>query len=481
VHDCNLVRPDGKQLPVQVTAAPILGRDGALVGAIMVVVDVSQARALAEELSYRANHDPLTGLHNRFALEQALRDVAKGASERGEHHALLYMDLDQFKVVNDSCGHAAGDALLKQLGVLIRSKMRAGDTLARMGGDEFAVILRHCPVSNAVLVAEEIRNVMAEFRFTWDEKSFAVGVSVGVAAIDETAGDIQTIMSNADTACYEAKEAGRNRVYVYEPGDQALAKRRGDMALVSRIRRAMDEQRFVLFGQHILHAYGRPVGCEVLLRMLDEDNQRVSPDAFLPAAERYGLIEQLDRWVVEQVVRMLESASEPLPGLDFYAINVSAASLGSPDFTAYVRQLLDAKPELGRLLCFEITETSAIRSLHKARDFMNALAGHGVRFALDDFGTGMSSLSYLKHLPVDMVKIDGSFVRDIAHDPVDHGMVRAINDIAHLMNKHTIAEFVEDAEVLARLQALGVDYVQGYHLGHPVPLAELARPVSSSH
>jgi EAL domain-containing protein (putative c-di-GMP-specific phosphodiesterase class I) len=215
--------------------------------------------------------------------------------------------------------------------------------------------------------------------------------------------------------------------------------------------------------------------------MLDEDNQRVSPDAFLPAAERYGLIEQLDRWVVEQVVRMLESASEPLPGLDFYAINVSAASLGSPDFTAYVRQLLDAKPELGRLLCFEITETSAIRSLHKARDFMNALAGHGVRFALDDFGTGMSSLSYLKHLPVDMVKIDGSFVRDIAHDPVDHGMVRAINDIAHLMNKHTIAEFVEDAEVLARLQALGVDYVQGYHLGHPVPLAELARPVSSSH
>jgi diguanylate cyclase (GGDEF)-like protein/PAS domain S-box-containing protein len=473
VHDCNLWRDSGEVLPVQTTAAPILGRAGEMIGTIMVLVDVSHARAMAEELGYRASHDPLTDLLNRYGFERELQSAIEGAKQRDEQHALLYLDLDQFKVVNDTGGHQVGDELLRDLAGYFKTKVRAGDSLARMGGDEFAVILRHCPLDNAQAIAEEVRGMVLDYRFNWNGKTFDVGVSVGVTAIDAEAGDAAAVMSNADSACYAAKEAGRNRVYVYRSDDKELAQRRGDMARVSRIRSAIEEQRLVLHAQPIFTMDGTPSACEVLIRMLDEQGQLIGPGNFLPAAERYGLIEQLDRWVFEQVTRWLCDEVGAMPGLDYCSVNVSPVSLGEPEFVRYIHKLMSANPRAASRLCIEITETSAISSLHKTCEFMESLAGLGVRFALDDFGTGMSSLSFLKQLPVDMVKIDGAFVRDMMSDPVDQGMVRAINEIAQLTNKRTIAEFVEDQASLDRLAELGVDYAQGFHLGRPLPLQQL--------
>lgn len=472
-NDCNLLLEGDEVLPVQVTAAPIVGRDGELIGVITVIVDVSHARAMADELGYRASHDPLTDLLNRYGFELALTGAIEGARQRDERHAMLFLDLDRFKVVNDIAGHQAGDELLRDLARHLKTKVRAGDSLARMGGDEFAIVLRHCPLDRAHSIAEEIRAMVGDYRFSWNDELFDIGVSIGITEVNSEAGDASIVMSNADSACYAAKETGRNRVYVFRADDENLARKRGHVAVVSRIRNAVDHDRLVLHAQPIFTVRGEACGCEILVRMLGDQDQLLSPSVFLPAAERYGLIGELDRWVFKESIHWLSSHELQIDALQYCSVNVSGVSLGDPGFADYLLSLLATHPAVGPRLCIEITETSAIANLAGAVEFMERLADQGVRFALDDFGTGMSSLAYLKQLPVHMVKIDGAFVRDMMSDPVDQGMVRAINDIAQLTDKRTIAEFVENQASLDRLAELGVDYAQGYHLAKPQPVDEL--------
>jgi len=474
--ECDLLPFDGQPIGVTASAAPIRGSDGTIVGAIMVLVDVTVSRAMAEELSFQASHDALTGLFNRRAFEAQLGSALDGAHARDEQHVLFYMDLDQFKVVNDTCGHAAGDELLKELSQLLRTKIRSGDCLARLGGDEFGIILRHCSLDRAVLISEELLSVVNDFRFDWMGEVFSVGISIGVTSIDQNASDAQQLLANADTACYHAKDAGRNRAYVYKAEDKALSQRVGDMAFVSRLRRVIDEGGLALYAQRILplqpdaddgHHY------EILLRMLDESGRPVAPGYFMPAAERYGLIEQIDRWVISKVIDVLARNPQHLARLHTCSVNLSGLSISQPAFLKFMIGLLNANPQIGAKLCLEVTETAAIGNMAAVTELMQALGEHGVRFALDDFGTGMSSLSYLKNLPVDYVKIDGVFVRDIPEDDVDRGMVRAINELAHVMDKRTVAEFVETQLASDILGEIGVDMAQGFFLHRPEPLDQL--------
>lgn len=473
--DCELVRQGDIPLPVQASVAPIMDSDRVLIGSITAITDISHSRAMAEELNFRANHDDLTGLINRFAFGQQLREVIDGSQARDETHALLYMDLDQFKLVNDTCGHGVGDELLREVSALLRAKVRSGDTLSRLGGDEFGMILKHCSIERAADIAEEIRSMIEDYRFSWGDRIFDIGISIGVIQIHKEVGALESVLADADSACYEAKEAGRNKVYIYRDTDHALSHRKYQMALVSQVRQAIDEDKLVLYAQPIrsLRAEDTSSHYEVLVRMLGNDGELIPPVKFLGAAERYGLIEQLDRWVLSKVVSLLREHRNHVEQLSLCSINLSGASLGRMEFLQYARELLDDCPGLRNKLCFEITETVAISSMANARHFIDGLRGHGVRFALDDFGTGMSSLSYLKVLPVDLVKIDGAFVRDMLHDRSDHALVVAMNNIAHEMGKTTVAEFVESADIQQALRDIGVDYAQGYHVGKPMPLEAL--------
>lgn len=475
-EDCDLVRHNGERIGIKESAAPIYDAEGQLLGTVAVLVDVSVNRAMSEELTFQASHDTLTNLLNRRAFEQQLGIALESAHQRDEQHVLFYMDLDQFKVVNDTCGHAAGDDLLKQLAGLLRSKVRSGDCLARLGGDEFGIILMHCPVDRALLISEEILSVINDFRFEWMGEVFSVGISIGMISINESSLDAQQLMANADAACYQAKDQGRNRVYIYHEEDEDLNRRRGDMAFVSRLRKVIDQGRFILYQQQIEPmetTSSKNFHYEILLRMLDENDQLVSPYHFMPAAERYGLIEQIDRWVVTNVIQQLSTHPEHLSELNCCSINLSGVSISQAEFLEFLRTQIQAVPELAPKLCMEITETATIGNMTAVTRLMQVLGEFGVKFSLDDFGTGMSSLSYLKNLPVDYVKIDGVFVRDIIDDPIDLGMVRAINELAHVMGKQTVAEFVETPQTLEMLRQIGVDFVQGYLLGKPRPLSEL--------
>jgi diguanylate cyclase (GGDEF)-like protein/PAS domain S-box-containing protein len=467
-----LLCADGRSFPIADSAAPIHDRQGRTIGAVMVFHDVTYARQLERELSYHASHDALTGLCNRrqfeLVLEQALEDAV--AEER--EHALCYLDLDQFKVVNDTCGHSAGDELLRQLAARLSAKVRESDMLARLGGDEFGVLLYGCTPRRAYAVAEELRNVICEFQFNCSEHRFQVGASIGVVAIDSGSGSVAELLSAADVACYAAKERGRNRVHVYQTDDHELQERRGEMRLVSRINRALQEGRFQLLVQDIadLSDDARPGYRELLVRLVDRDGGLLSPMSFIPAAERYGLMPSVDRWVVANACRLLaeESARDP-EGV--WAINLSGQSVCDEAFLEYVMHTVRESGVAPQRLCFEITETATIANLGHATRFMNVMHGMGCRFALDDFGSGLSSFGHLKQLPVDYLKIDGTFVRDMAEDPIDYAMVEAINRIGHVMGIRTIAEFVEDEAVLNALRGLGVDYAQGYWIAVPRPMA----------
>ncbi|HDJ86086.1 MAG TPA: EAL domain-containing protein [Chromatiales bacterium] len=438
----------------------------------MVFHDVTYARRLERELSYHASHDALTGLCNRrqfeLVLEQALQDAVSG----GREHALCYLDLDQFKVVNDTCGHGAGDELLRQLAARLSTKVRESDMLARLGGDEFGVLLYGCTPRRAYAIAEELRNVIREFRFSRREHRFQVGASIGVVAINSGSGSVAELLSAADVACYAAKERGRNRVHVYQTDDHELQERRGEMRLVSRINRALQEGRFRLFVQDTagLSDDARPGYRELLVRLVDRDGGLLLPMSFIPAAERYGLMPSVDRWVVANACRLLvEESARDSEGI--WAINLSGQSVCDEAFLEYVMHTVRESGVAPQRLCFEITETATITNLGHATRFMNVMHGMGCRFALDDFGSGLSSFCYLKQLPVDYLKIDGAFVRDMAEDPIDYAMVEAINRIGHVMGIRTIAEFVEDEAALNALRGLGVDYAQGYWIAEPHPMA----------
>jgi diguanylate cyclase (GGDEF)-like protein/PAS domain S-box-containing protein len=473
VRDSLLINRAQQEIAIDQSVAPICGHDGEVLGSVVVFHDVSQQRQHAREMSYQASHDALTGLYNRRAFEERLGQLLASARSDGVQHALLYLDLDQFKIVNDACGHSAGDQLLRQLAALLRKEARQSDALARLGGDELGILLQNCQVNEAEKIAQKLLQTINDFRFAWKERAFTIGASIGLVPFDSESENAASILSAADAACYAAKDKGRNRVLVYQADDVELSQRRTQMQWVTRLKHALDENRFVLHSQPIVPIASRatsPVYHEVLLRLREEDGALVLPGAFLPAAERYGLMPEIDRWVVRTTLQWLTEHADD-PGLAAsYSINLSGQSLSDAPFLGFVLHEIERSGVAPGRVYFEITETAAIAASHGALKTIQTLKDRGCRFLLDDFGSGWSSFAYLKHLPVDFLKIDGSLVRDMAHDILDEAMVRAINEIGHVLGIATVAEFVENETVLEKLKALGVDYAQGYAIGRPAPI-----------
>ncbi len=479
-----LMRRDGSSCAIRDSSAAIHSSAGNLVGWVVVFHDISQIEQLAQQLSWQASHDSLTGLVNRREFERRLTELVTSARGDGRQHALLYMDLDNFKTVNDTCGHAAGDEMLRQLTTVMQTGMRGSDTLARLGGDEFGVLLESCPLEQAVRIANGMREAVREFRFIWEDKTFGVGISAGLVGFDG-AESTDRVLAAADRICYEAKSKGRDRVQVYHPEKEGAQDQNTELSMVSQINHAFELGNFRLYRQEIVSlnaAEGDTPHYEILVRMLDNSGHPVPPSAFMPAAERYNLLGSIERWVISSLVEFLaaqcESGAIPRdtgqPTTAFYSVNLSGASINDASFTDFICKLINRFNLPRGLLCFEVTETTAIANLSKAASLMHELKTLGCRFALDDFGIGMSSFAYLKYLPVDFIKIDGVFVRGMAADPMDQAIVEAINRIAHILGLKTVAEFVEDATILDRLRSIGVDYAQGYFISKPSALVPAA-------
>jgi diguanylate cyclase (GGDEF)-like protein/PAS domain S-box-containing protein len=477
-----LWRKDGSSFTAEVSSYP-LREDGSIGGAVLVFRDVTESQALAAKLAWQATHDALTGLVNRQEFERRLAHLLDNVPRDSGIHALLYLDLDQFKVVNDTCGHAAGDELLRQLSVLLQGMMRQRDTLARLGGDEFGILLEHCPADQALRIALELRDVVRDFRFSWQGRRFTLGASIGVAPLTAAMETAAEAMSAADAACYVAKEQGRDRAHLYDAGDTSLTEHRSEMLWVSRLTQALDDGRFRLYYQPIVPLSGGPSArphYEVFLRLVEPDGRLVEPMAFVPAAERYNMMPAIDRWVLREVISAIaamQPAVEPRP---LFGVNLSARSLIGERLPDYLRELLATHGVPGDMLCLEISETAALANLQQAAHQIAELKRLGCLIALDDFGGGMSSFSYLKTLPVDYLKIDSGLVRSLADDPVNRAVAEAINRVVHVMSIQTVAKCAETEAVVAILKELGIDHAQGHALAPPRPIAELATGASSA-
>jgi len=468
-----LVNRRGEELAIQETATPIRNREGAAIGAVIVFGDVTKERRLKRALSYQASHDALTGLINRREFDTRLESAVISA-QRGEgEYVLLYVDLDQFKVVNDTCGHTAGDRLLRDITSLLQTRVRASDTIARLGGDEFGLLLERCSLEQAERVADSIRQAIHGYRFLWGANSLSVGASIGVVRIARETTSAASVFSAADIACYAAKDGGRNRVQVYER-DHGTNRHR-EMQWVGRIARAVEDERLELYAQRIVGVSANTSDTpffELMVRLRDEDGTLVPPSEFIPAAERYNVMVMVDRWVVGRAIELLTACIKQGRRLPLVAVNLSGTSINDEDFLEYILSRLHDE-RVAKALCFEITETAAVASLSKATYFMRELKARGCRFSLDDFGSGVSSFVYLKTLPVDFLKIDGHFAAHVATDAVDRSMVEAIAKIGRAMQVATIAEKVESAEVLQVLKQIGVDYIQGFHLAEPCAIEDV--------
>jgi diguanylate cyclase (GGDEF)-like protein/PAS domain S-box-containing protein len=477
-----LIDRDGREIAIDDSAAPIRASDGEVIGAVLVFHDVSHNRSLSRQLSWQASHDALTGLVNRPEFEIRLEEAATSAKAQNLHHALCYLDLDQFKIVNDTCGHIAGDELLRQVTALLQTPIRKTDTLARLGGDEFGLLLNQCSLEQARKVANNLLEQMQSFRFSWQDKVFAVGVSIGLVSIDAGNQGSTKTLSLADAACYAAKNRGRNRIHVYQADDLELAQQQGEMQWVTKITQALEENRFRLYYQSIVPVSGAQLQgehYEVLLRLQDETGALVSPMAFIPAAERYNLMHKIDRWVISSLFatqgqhyrEFWKSCQSLSCGCNhLYAINLSGASINDDQFVKFLHEQFALYQIPPQLICFEITETVAIANLSKAAKLIHELKELGCRFSLDDFGSGMSSFAYLKNLPVDYIKIDGGFVKQVVDHSTDLVIVEAIHKIAQDMGIQTIAEFVENDLILDKIKEIGIDYAQGYGIAKPCPL-----------
>jgi diguanylate cyclase (GGDEF)-like protein/PAS domain S-box-containing protein len=482
-----LINSHDQEVAIENSAAPIRDRSGRIIGAVLVFHDVSKERRLRRALAYQANHDSLTGLINRREFENRLNAALLSVQSNPEvRHVLMYLDLDQFKVVNDTCGHQAGDRLLKQVTGVLQTRMRASDVIARLGGDEFGVLLEHCSSAEAMPIADGLRQAIRDFRFSWQDGVLNVGVSIGFVEINSASDSIVSLMSAADVACYAAKDSGRNRIHAYQPDE--IPQRHREMQWVSRITRACEENRLELFYQPII-AIGSNTDTrkhyELLLRMRDETGQLVRPHEFIPAAERYNLMAVIDRWVVQQALGAL--AHYRTEGLDelsaspySISINLSGTSLSDESFLEFVISELETHDLSPGAVCFEITETAAIANLAKVVHFMTELKTRGCQFSLDDFGSGLSSFMYLKNLPVDYLKIDGQFIHGVCIDAVDRSMVLAISQIGKAMGIKTIAERVESLSVMQTLAEIGIDYAQGNFIAEPCSIESLSRITRST-
>ena len=476
-----LISRTGQEFGIEDSASPIRSELGDLLGAVLVFHDVTEQRRLSGEMSYRATHDALTGLVNRAEFEARLRRVLNNAREEGTEHALLFIDLDQFKLVNDACGHSVGDQLLQRVSKLLGDTVRARDTLARMGGDEFAVILEQCSADQAQRVAQQICDRMDDFRFMHDDRRFRIGTSIGLVPVDKRWGTTAAIIQAADTSCYAAKEAGRNRVHTWFDSDIAMRARHGETQWAARIEQALDEDRFALHAQRIEVIDGpdgrgetvRGLHAEVLIRMIDSDGSVVQPGAFLPAAERFHFASRIDRWVLRHAIDALRALAN-LSTVDTLCVNLSGQSVGDRAFHRQaIETLTDAGAAICACLCLEITETAAVTNMADASVFIDQVRALGVRIALDDFGAGASSFGYLKNLNVDLIKIDGQFIRDLLDDPLDDVAVRCFVEVARVVGVKTVAEFVDRVEVLDRVRAIGIDFAQGYFLHRPEPIEKV--------
>jgi len=478
-----LTHRDGSRFTINITAAPMRSESGEIIGVVLVLHDITEVMGMARQLSFQASHDMLTGLYNRREFEKRLEVAIRSARAEARHHVLFYMDLDQFKVVNDTCGHRAGDELLAQLSTLIRYSVREHDILARLGGDEFGLLLIDCPLDEAAEIAETVRQQVRDYRFAWEERLFDVGVSIGVVPITADGGNLIDVMSTADAACYVAKDAGRNRVHIFSDDDKAVARHHHEMEWTHRISEAFEENRFVLYFQpiHVLNGVDEPLLYgEVLMRMQDREGGAISPISFIPAAERYNLMPTIDRWVVRTALGKMREAQGPAESPPFRCtINLSGQSLTDEHFLDFVLSQIHECDIAGEYVCFEITETAAITNLSRARSFIATLKKMGCSFALDDFGSGLSSFGYLKGLQVDYIKIDGSFVKDMVSDSLDSAMVASINQIGHVMGLKTIAEFAESEAIVAALREMGIDYAQGFAIAPPEPLDEVVRRLAN--
>ncbi len=469
-----LLTRSGKTLAIQSSTAPMRDEHGHINGAVVVFHNVAEARAMARRLHHQATHDALIGLMNRAEFKRQLSRFEQDQAR----HTLLFLDLDQFKVVNDTVGHIAGDALLKQVALLLLHNVRTSDIVARLGGDEFALLLSDCRRDQSLGIAENIRASIEDFVFGWEDKTFKIGTSIGVVFNSNQRDTQNELMRAGDIACYAAKDRGRNRVHVYTEGDAELARRHGEMQWVSRIHAALEHDGFLLYVQRLepLRAHYHHAQYEVLIRMRDAAGHIHAPGMFIPAAERYGLMPKIDIWVLERLLTNKTMHDCLHTGLPLTLnINLSGTTLSDAKYIHHIHALCQQHPLPAGAICFEITETAAIASLATTAAFMRDMKQLGCEFALDDFGSGLSTFAYLNNLPVDYIKIDGAFVHDMTSNPIHRAMVNAINEIGHIMDLKTVAEFVENHRTHAMLCDMGIDYVQGFHIHRPEPLQDVCR------
>ncbi len=466
--NCNI------ETPVKYVVAPMRDRENVIAGIVIIIHDESVQRSLNRQLTFQATHDALTGLINRYEFERRLKNVITTQATHRSINTLCYIDLDQFKLVNDTCGHTAGDELLKQITLLLQRTLDSAGTLARLGGDEFGLLLENSNIQKTQIIATQLLDVIKTFNFTWNDSTFTISASIGIALIPENAASCEEILNNADSACYLAKENGRNSIEVFAAEDDKLLTQQRQMHWVSRINLALEENRFQLYFQEIMPLRGHEKAFishgEILLRMIDKEGDIVSPSNFLPAAERYNIITLLDEWVVDKSIQWLSTRKEKV----LISVNLSGLSLSNRDFLNFVVSKIKLYKINPELLCFEITETAAINNLSTAIHFMNVLKKLGCSFALDDFGSGLSSFSYLNSLPVDYLKIDGTFVMDIDKDPMHYAMVKSISEVGQVMGIKIIAEFAASESIISCLREIGVDNAQGYAISRPIPLSSLS-------
>jgi diguanylate cyclase (GGDEF)-like protein/PAS domain S-box-containing protein len=469
-----LGKSSGEERAIELAASPLRNDGGELVGAVILLHDVTELRGLHRQMSYQATHDALTGLVNRREFERRL-DEAGEAARRGEaSHMLCYLDLDRFKIVNDTSGHLAGDSMLREVAKLLREAVRDSDTVARLGGDEFGMLLVGCPLDKARQIADDVCRSIAAYRFAWHDRIFTIGVSIGLIEIGREAGTVEQLLAAADSACYTAKKEGAGRVSVYSSRDEALARNTGEIEWLQKLQSALKEERFTLYYQPIVSAYGADTvgpSMEVLLRMLDENGGEIAPLEFVAAAERYRLMASVDRWVVQTTLSALSRNAFQLAPDRSVAINISGQTLGDPLFLEFVVECLDRTGVDADQVCFEIAESAVIGNMDNARRFVGVLHGMGCKFTIDDFGSGVASFSSLKNLPLDYLKLDGSFMRNLAKDSVSQTMVTAMIKLARTLNFKIIAEQVEDNAALDVARKMGVDFVQGFVIARPARLA----------